>query len=78
LVIKKKSITMHGHMNISLYVISSGEWQTWFNIGKSGFIPLRGPSSWLTLMWYPSVLEAGLDEKPGRIKHRATDYETYF
>jgi hypothetical protein len=62
----------------ALYLISSGEWQTWFTIGKSGFIPLRGRSSWQTLMWYPSVLEAGFDDKPGRVKHRATDYETYF
>jgi len=29
-------------------------------------------------MWYPSVLEAGLDDKPRRVKHRARDYGTYF
>ena len=29
-------------------------------------------------MWYPSVLEPGLDDKPERVKHRATDNENYF
>jgi hypothetical protein len=29
-------------------------------------------------MWYPSVLEAGLNDKTGRVKHRTADYVTYF